>query len=409
MMPTMTSTSSFWRPFTTTRHEGIVPFRKGTQTRHLHVRTSFLRSMGERVGIIVVLGDVSELMELRDAMQAMERIKALNHELELRNELLYKTFGRFLSERLVRQMVEAPGGPKLGGSKQRVTVLMSDLRGFTAFTSRTSPTNVIKMLNHYLSEMTEIIEKFGGTIVEFVGDGILAIFGAEERETGRQAGGAAEAVAAAIAMQGRMPEVSAWNRCHGYEELQMGIGIHTSELVVGIIGSLRRMKYGAVGYGINLAGRVESYTLGGQVLISGDTRDAVQTELGVVHEETVVPKGGEPMQICQVTSIGAPYHLSYELQQEEIKRLPTPVSVLFHCLDGKHVEREAQHGKLTGLSGTAAILETEARLQPMDNIRIDVAGQIFGKVIRREGAGWQVAFTATVPKFEEWSRHLFCV
>ena len=96
-------------------HETVAPYFTGDETRQLHLVTSFLTDGTDKVGVIVVLGDMSELAELRDAVKAMERIRALNTQLELRNQLLSTTFGRFLSDEIVRQLLDTPGGLTLGG------------------------------------------------------------------------------------------------------------------------------------------------------------------------------------------------------------------------------------------------------------------------------------------------------
>lgn len=383
-------------------HEAVVPFFDGKATKQLHVKTSFLHQDGETVGIIVLMRDVSELMGLRDAMKAMERIEKLNRQLELRNKALYETFGRFLSDEIVRRLVDTPGALRLGGKKQRVTVMMSDLRGFTPLTRRMEPTQLVKMLNHYLSAMTEIIERYHGTTMEFMGDGILAIFGTSMEEKG-SGGGADDAVAAAVAMQSEMGAVNAWNSANGYEPLRMGIGLHTDDLIVGLIGSPKRMKYGAVGYGINLASRIESYTLDREILISEATKDACDAALGIVQSRTVFPKGSDgPLTIHQVTSIGAPHNLSYDLPHDELRALPKPVTIQLHCLDGKHVCPVAHSGLITALSPFAATMSTDADLAPMENVQLDVAGKILGKVIEQEGNAWRIAFTSTTPQFDEW-------
>ena len=246
------------------RHSNFVPYYTGKATKQLHISTSFLRDGDEHLALIAVLNDISELAELRDALTAMERIKALNGQLEMRNKLLSETFGRFLSDDIVRQLLETPDGLALGGKKRELTIMMSDLRGFTALSERMGAQELIHLLNHYLGEMTEIIQRNAGTIIEFIGDGIMAIFGApapsEKHET--------EAVQAAVEMQAAMAGINAWNTAHGYPALEMGIGIHTGEVIVGNIGSEKRTKYGVVGSSVNLTGRIESYTVGGEILIS---------------------------------------------------------------------------------------------------------------------------------------------
>ncbi|MBR6052104.1 MAG: PAS domain-containing protein, partial [Clostridia bacterium] len=280
-------------------HRGIVGFYTGKTIKQLNVTTSYLREGDEKIGVIVVISDISELVELRDAVKAMEKIRALNSRLEIRNKLLSETFGRFLSDEIVKQLLEEPDGLALGGKKRNLTVLMSDLRGFTAMSERMPAHDLLNMLNHYLGEMTDVIQSNSGTIIEFIGDGIMAIFGAPEPSDDH----AAQAVASAVGMQAKMKAINKWNAEHGYETLQMGIGINTGDVIVGNIGSEKRTKYGVTGANVNLCGRIESYTVGGQVLISPSTREAIGVELEISGEIDVMPKGvSEPITLSSVTA-----------------------------------------------------------------------------------------------------------
>ena len=104
------------------------------------------------------------------------RVNQLNEKLEMANRLIRETFGRYLSDEIVETILETPEGLKLGGEKRRATVMMTDLRGFTAIGERLPPEHVVEMLNIYLDVMTEIILTYHGTIDEFSGDAILAVF-----------------------------------------------------------------------------------------------------------------------------------------------------------------------------------------------------------------------------------------
>ena len=385
-----------------TTHESIVDYRDDEKTKQLHVKTSFLRGNEEICGIIIMMQDVSELVELKDAVKNMQRIEKQSKELELKNRLLYKTFGRFLSDKIVHKLVDTPGGLMLGGQNQRVTVMMSDLRGFTALTERRKPKELIAMLNNYLKTMTDKIEQYGGIIIEFLGDGILALFGLEPLDK-KSPVGAEEAVAAAIAMQSAMEEVNRWNAARGFEKLSMGIGIHTDELVVGLIGSMKRMKYGGVGYGINIAGRIESYTVGGQVLISSSTMKEIKTTLGITEEQTVHPKGAtKPLKLFQVCSIGHPYDLAYEIPRKDIIPLKKALPVTFRRLFDKHVDPRILKGSITALSHAGAVLSSEAPLEIMDNIELDRCGQTFAKIIEKAPEEYRLTFTALPPGFSAW-------
>ena len=381
-------------------HEAMAPYFTGSETRQLHLVTSFLTDGAEKVGVIVVLGDMSELAELRDAVKAMERIRALNTQLELRNKLLSTTFGRFLSDEIVRQLLDTPGGLTLGGKKRELTIMMSDLRGFTAMSERMDAGDLIAMLNHYLGEMTEVIQGRGGTIIEFIGDGIMAIFGAPAPSRSH----AADAVAAALEMEARMEAVNAWNAERDYPLLEMGIGLNTGEVIVGNIGSEKRTKYGVVGSHVNLCGRIESYTVGGQVLIAPRTRELADAELTIEQEMTVYPKGvqGE-LVLSQVTGIGAPYNVSVKTRDTRPEALGRPIPVLFHTIDGKHGNDRNFYGGLTAAARDGAVLESGAELNVFDNLLLEAGGKLFCKVMEKmEEGGVLLRFTSIPAGYEAW-------
>ena len=148
---------------------------------------------------------------------------------------------------------------------------MSDLRGFTTLSERLQPEQVVTILNRYLGTMVDVILRYHGTIDEFIGDAIFVIFGAPIWRSNA----AQHAVACAVDMQLAMAVVNEHNRREGLPEVEMGIGIHTGEVVVGNIGSDRRAKYGVVGRHVNLTARIESCTVGSQILISEATRREV--------------------------------------------------------------------------------------------------------------------------------------
>lgn len=380
-------------------HEGIVPFYTGSKIKQLRVTTSFLRNGDDKIGIIAVLGDISELVELRDAVKAMEHIRALNSQLELRNKLLSETFGRFLSDEIVRQLLETPDGLALGGKKRSLTIIMSDLRGFTALSERMPAQDLLSMLNHYLGEMTDIIQRRGGTIIEFIGDGIMAIFGAPAPSQTH----AADAVAAAVEMQAHMKSVNAWNAQHSFPALQMGIGINTGEVIVGNIGSEKRTKYGVVGSHVNLAGRIESYTVGGQILIAPTTRAAIDAELTVAQEQTIFPKGAKaPLTISHVTAIGAPYYVSCQGLGEPLEDLHALIPVSFSVIREKHVDAHASCGVFLALSHTGARLRTDAELSVFDNIQLNIGGDLYAKVLEADGMEYVLRFTSLPSEFSDW-------
>ena len=214
-----------------------------------------------------------------------------------------ETFGRYLSDDVVTEILKSPGGINLTGEVRDITVLVSDLRGSTPMGEALEPPVVLKVINRYLDKMIKIIMKHGGTIDEFTGDGILVFFGAPRLIDDA----AKRAVLCALDMQKAMPELNRENLDLGLPELRMGIGINSGLLVVGNIGSEERKKYGAIGSAINIAFRVEAQTdrKGGEILITQAVLDRIDRRLELGPARTVPLKGIEkPMDLYPV--LGAP-------------------------------------------------------------------------------------------------------
>src|SRR5262249_2582233 len=153
------------------------------------------------------------------------------------------------SPEVAQAILESPQGLRFGGEKRVITVLMSDLRGYTRFAEQGDPAWVMDVLNGYLARMTDIIVEHGGTLHGFRGDGIVAVFGAPIAHPDH----AERAAAAALAMQRAMGDINETHAARGLPRFEMGIGINTGEAVVGNIGSEQRAKYAVVGAAVNLA------------------------------------------------------------------------------------------------------------------------------------------------------------
>ncbi|NEP57232.1 MAG: adenylate/guanylate cyclase domain-containing protein [Symploca sp. SIO2G7] len=285
-----------------------------------------------------------------------------------------KIFGRYLTDQVVASLLESPQGLDLGGQNQKITILTSDLRGFTALSERLSPGEVVKILNLYLGHMTDVITSYQGTIDEFMGDGILVLFGAPTP----RADDTSRAIACAVAMQLAMVEVNQKMEERGLPQLEMGIGINTGEVVVGNIGSEKRTKYSVIGSQVNLTFRIESYTTGGQILISESTYQEVGQSLQIDGHKQVTPKGvKEPITIYEVGGIGEKYNLFLLKQEEIFLPLPEAIPIQYAILDGKHVSDSLLQGSLVQLSLKGAQvhshnLEEENTPEPLSNIKLNL-------------------------------------
>lgn len=300
-----------------------------------------------------------------------------------------QTFSRYLTDEVVANLLESPEGLKLGGERRKITILMSDLRGFSAVSERLPPETVVSMLNIYLGAMADEIVKYQGTIDEFIGDAILVLFGAPtQREDDAQ-----RAVACALAMQIAMDEVNQKNERLGLPKIEMGIGLNTGEVVVGNIGSAKRAKYGVVGSQVNLTARIESYTVGGQILISESTLKDAGDILQVDGQMQVQPKGfNEPIYIYDIGGMGGKYELRLRKEQDILVPLKEEIPLQYTVLEGKHIDDRMYKAKLVKLSAKSAEISTEHNLEVLKNIKFNllgltekssISGDIYAKVLKK--------------------------
>jgi adenylate cyclase len=267
-----------------------------------------------------------------------------------------KTFGRYLTDQVVASLLENPEGLKIGGERRKITILTSDLRGFTATAERLPPEEVVKILNIYLAAMTDVITSYGGTIDEFMGDGILVLFGAPTL----RADDGERAIACAIAMQQALDPVNDQMKQLGWSTLEMGIGIHTGEVVVGNIGSEKRTKYSVIGSHVNLTYRIESFTIGGQILISESTAQEAADFLIFRGVQQVQAKGvKEPITIYDVGGIKGSYNLELSERQEILFPLLQEISLQYATLEGKHINETLFKGRLVKLSERGGEIQIE--------------------------------------------------
>jgi PAS domain S-box-containing protein len=349
---------------------------------------------------------------MRQGMSAVQGIVWAAHDLtevkalEARSTFIRETFGRYVSDDVVAGLLSSPEALKLGGELRKVTVMMTDLRGFTALAERLTPEQAITFLNGYLHTMVDLILRHRGTINEILGDGILVIFGAPTHA----ADDAERAVACAVAMQLAMDEVNARS---GLPPVEMGIGVHTGEVIVGNIGSERRMKYAAVGSHVNLTGRIESYTTGGQILISEDTMREVAPVVTVGRRLRVEPKGAKrAMTVFEVTGIGGRHGLALPVGEPPLVDLPEPIAVRYAVLEGKHVAGTLLEGRLARLSMHGAHVQASDPPAPLSNVKIGIVdpaaglGELYAKVVDTATDGFVVRFTSIGPEIARYlDRH----
>ncbi|HAA03999.1 MAG TPA: adenylate/guanylate cyclase domain-containing protein [Syntrophobacteraceae bacterium] len=213
-------------------------------------------------------------------------------------------FGRYVSDEVVEKLLASGSRPDLGGESQTVTVLFSDVRDFATISENLSPRQVVEMLNTYFSSVVETILAAGGTVDKFIGDAVMAVFGSPVRFPDH----ARRALLAALDMAAIAREFRTWMVEHhpGRElpEFRIGIGIHTGEVIVGSIGSPKRMEFTSIGDAVNIASRLENLSkeLGWTIVASRAAVDAAGAGILLGRQAVRQVKGRqESVEVLEVT------------------------------------------------------------------------------------------------------------
>ena len=276
------------------------------------------------------------------------------------------TFGRYLGRKVVDEILASPDGRRIGGRRQAVTVLMSDLRGFTDLSDARDPEEMVRILNRYLEAMTRSIEAYDGVIDEFIGDAILTVFGIPEEK----ADDPVRAVACALAMQRTLSQLNREMAAEGLPVLEMGIGINTGPVVVGNLGSEARTKYGIVGAAVNIASRIESNTVGGQVLVGEATYNLVDEWVTAQPPMTVMMKGLKQPLVCYpVTAIKKPYDIQLE-QTTAGPLVEIRLPFQWWQMEDKKVVAGPFTGETRQLNASTMIVTVSHRLKTLTNIKL---------------------------------------
>jgi adenylate cyclase len=338
---------------------------------------------------LLTFEDITELKE------TMEELRIARREATELSEFLKKMFGRYLSKEVMDSLLEDPNALELGGERRNVTIMMTDLRGFTAVTESLEPEQVVRMLNNCFEVMVEVIHQYQGTINEIVGDSLLVIFGAPQEVPDR----AQKAIACAIEMQNAMAEVNTENRVLGLPELEMGIALHDTEVIVGNIGSSKRIKYSVVGSGVNLVSRIESYSVGGQILVSESVCKEAGEILRIDSQREVIPKGTEvPLRIYEIGGIAGNYSLVLEEREPTLASLTRQIPIRYTMLEGKDVGKKGLEGSVLRLSKKSAEVALDAPVKILTNLKMNLGGvdeklsvrNFYGKVIERSAENGKI-------------------
>ena len=220
-----------------------------------------------------------------------------NIEIETRTRA---QFSKLLSPNLVDQLVSGKLHLEKGGELREVTILISDIRGFTSMSEKKEPAEIVEMLNDYFEQMVDILFRAEGTLDKYVGDEIMALFGAPVD----MPNAALSATRCAIEMQRTLKEFNKVRAAEGHEPIKIGIGINTGRVITGAIGSSKTLQYTAIGDPVNTASRLCSIAKAGEIILSENTMRRVSEHIDCVRLDPVKVKGKQQeLQIYNVLGI----------------------------------------------------------------------------------------------------------
>lgn len=361
---------------------------------------------GFRAGAVDYITKPFESEEVLARVRTQLTINKLRQDLELRvkeleksNKLIRRIFGTYLSDEIVNSILDTPDLVTPGGESRVITILCADLRGFSVISDSLAPASVLEIINKFFAAMTDVIRKYNGTIDELMGDAILALFGAPLPSEDH----ADSALKCAIEMQLLMNDVNRELHEAGLPMLRVGIGIHSGEVIVGNIGSQKRMKYGVVGRNANLAFRIESYTVGGQVLISEDTYNLLSFKALIKNSFKVNPKGvKKPVRLYDVSGIEGSGMIPGGFDSSAFRAPTEKTSVEYIILDEKSADQNPVKTELLKYSEDGIIIPYTASVKMFDNLKMHFllsgetdTGDIYGKVTMvNHDEGITVVFTS---------------
>jgi class 3 adenylate cyclase len=247
-------------------------------------------------------------LEKVPALNTHDELETLGNEINKmigglkEREFIKNTFQRYVTKEIAEELLGDPTNLELGGVEREVTIIFSDIRGFTRICENMSAVETVKFLNEYLKEMLDIIFKYEGTLDKFIGDSIMVLFGAPKHREDD----ANRAVKTALEMQERLQQVNGRRAAEGKVEINIGIGINTGKVIAGNIGDFRRMEYTVIGHNVNLASRLEQLTkkYGNNIIISESTYEKVKDFVEVKELGEVSIKGKDlPMTVYELIGL----------------------------------------------------------------------------------------------------------
>ena len=295
---------------------------------------------------------------------------------------------------------------------REVTILLSDIRGFTAMTENISPSSVIELLNRYFTTMNEIIvTQYGGTIDKFMGDSIMVLFGAPDSKNDD----VERALNCALEMQIAMDKINETNASMDLPNLFVGIGINTGKVIAGKIGSELHSEYTVIGDEVNLASRIEAYSLRGQILISNNVYKRTKDFIRTGEPTDVFVKGKKcPVKLYELLAVKNPV-LRFVPRRElrKSQRIEVKMPFTYQKLAGKNILPEKYIGTVLDISDNGILAIVEESLEIFSEIKFLLTlsmlsgenSDIYAKIVKSFEVEGQlracVAFTSVQPEAKE--------
>lgn len=280
------------------------------------------------------IADAQDASQVRGALVVMEDISD--------EKRLKSTMYRYMTQELAEQLL-ASGETKMGGDRKDVSVLFSDIRSYTTLTESMQAEEVVAMLNEYFESMVDAVFKHKGTLDKYIGDAIMAVFGSPLPLEDH----AWMSVQTAIDMRHRLVEFNAARRTMGKQEIAIGIGLHSDEVISGNIGSSRRMEFTAIGDGVNLGSRLEGATkqYGCDIMISENTYQKCGPERVIARELDYIKVKGKtkPVSVYELVAI-AEGELARPISDEKKQMIEQYSQGRQHYLNRKFAQAMASFG-----------------------------------------------------------------
>lgn len=304
----------------------------------------------------------------------------------LRNEKIDPVVSERLGS-LLRIFLQQDMGSQKEVSRLDATILISDIRGFTSLVEEIAPDIVISILNQYFATMCTIINQNFGRIDKFMGDSILAVFNTPNTDYGD----VLNALKCSAEMQIAMDDLNRHFMKYGLPPLFMGIGINTGKVMAGMIGSELHSEYTVIGDEVNLASRIEAYSLRGQVLLSQNSyqnaKQYIKTGDGV---EVYVKGKREPVVLYELKSINRPFNIELPRREErKSPRVNVKIPFEFQCITSKTVESEIHKGMILDISYNGLKVDLPIKLKLFSEIKLTISffdsnehySNIYGKIV----------------------------